>query len=164
MPIVNDKGFTGDDWHARGGRIFAGEEFEDAAEVPKSARGLVLKAGERAEALAPYLAQVSLIAVAFEGAVDGRFFSLARRLRALGFEGRLRARGPILPDQYAYARACGFDEVEISEEQAGRQPERQWLAAARSISLGYQKGYGTFGGEGSILEQRRHHRPNRLAG
>lgn len=72
----------------------------------------------------------SLIAIDFPSTVDGRGFSLARRLRALGYEGRLRATGKLIADQYAMARRVGFDEVEIGPELAARQPQEQWLARA----------------------------------
>jgi uncharacterized protein (DUF934 family) len=48
----------------------------------------------------------------------------------MGFKGRLRARGHVLADQYAMARRVGFDEVEISDDLATRQPADQWLARA----------------------------------
>jgi uncharacterized protein (DUF934 family) len=71
-----------------------------------------------------------LIRIAFAAFSDGRGFTLARRLRQDGYVGRLRAAGPLLADQYAMARRSGFDEVEIDEALARRQPEHQWLARA----------------------------------
>ena len=59
--------------------------------------------------------------------VDGRGFTLARHLRLIGFTGRLRAAGHVLADQYTMARRSGFDEIEISDDLAARQPEDQWL-------------------------------------
>ena len=70
----------------------------------------------------------ALIAIDFPAMTDGRGFTLARRLRALGYQGRLRATGKLIADQYAMARRVGFDEVEIGPELAARQPEQQWLA------------------------------------
>lgn len=72
----------------------------------------------------------AVIAIDFPATGDGRGFSLARRLRALGFEGRLRATGKLIADQYAMARRVGFDEVGIAPEIAERQPQEQWLARA----------------------------------
>ena len=80
-------------------------------------------------ALAPRLAGVEAIRIAFPKFADGRGFTLARRLRDLGFSGRLRARG-LIADQYAMARRSGFDEVEIDAALAARQPQDQWLARA----------------------------------
>lgn len=73
---------------------------------------------------------VSLIRVAFPSSADGRGFTLARHLRARGYAGRLRAKGHVLADQYAMARRCGFDEVEISDDLAARQPADQWTFRA----------------------------------
>jgi uncharacterized protein (DUF934 family) len=56
----------------------------------------------------------------------------------LGFTGRLRAAGHVIADQYAMARRSGFDEVEISDELAERQPEEQWLARADWQAHHYQ--------------------------
>ena len=52
--------------------------------------------------------------------------TLARRLRQMGYQGRLRARGHVIADQYAMARRSGFDEVEIDADLAARQPADQW--------------------------------------
>jgi uncharacterized protein (DUF934 family) len=59
-------------------------------------------------------------------------------LRRHGFEGRLRATGHILPDQYAHARRCGVTEIAITREQAARQPEDQWLSQVSRIDVTYQ--------------------------
>lgn len=75
-------------------------------------------------------AGIGLIRIAFPAFSDGRGFTLARQLRAHGYAGRLRAWGHVLPDQYAMARRSGFDEVEISDEQAARQPQAHWLRRA----------------------------------
>jgi uncharacterized protein (DUF934 family) len=73
---------------------------------------------------------LSLIAIDFPAFTDGRGFTLARRLRELGYQGRLRATGKLIADQYAMARRVGFDEVQIGPDLAVRQPEEQWLARA----------------------------------
>jgi uncharacterized protein (DUF934 family) len=52
--------------------------------------------------------------------------------------GRLRARGQIISDQYAMARRAGFDEVEIDDALATRQPEPEWLARANWRAHDYQ--------------------------
>ena len=70
------------------------------------------------------------IRIAFASFADGRGFTLARRLRQMGFAGHLRASGHVLADQYAMARRSGFDEVEIDAALAARQPEDQWRARA----------------------------------
>ncbi|MBN8292685.1 DUF934 domain-containing protein [Rhodobacter sp. NTK016B] len=73
---------------------------------------------------------ITAIRVAFPSFADGRGFTLAARLRRAGFTGRLRAVGHVIADQYAMARRAGFDEVEISDDLAERQPQDQWLSRA----------------------------------
>ena len=84
------------------------------------------------------LSGVQMIRVDFPTSADGRGFTIARQLRLHGFKGRLRARGHVLADQYAMARRAGFDEVEIDEALAARQPERQWLFRANWRENDYQ--------------------------
>ena len=78
----------------------------------------------------PYLTQLTLIRVAFPAFNDGRSFTIARRLRMAGYTGTLRAVGPIIADQYPMARRVGFDDVEIPDDIAARQPQAQWLFRA----------------------------------
>jgi uncharacterized protein (DUF934 family) len=85
---------------------------------------------DRPEALIPYLADLKLIRVAFPAFNDGRAFTVARRLRTLGYKGHLRALGPVIADQYPMARRVGFDDVEIPDELAARQPQAQWIFRA----------------------------------
>jgi len=70
--------------------------------------------------------RIHTIRIEFPSSADGRGFSLARQLRNLGYEGRIRAQGPLISDQFRYALSCGFDEVEIDNEMAERQPESHW--------------------------------------
>ncbi len=91
------------------------------------------------EELASFFDQIALIRIPFPTHVDGRGFTLARRLRLLGYKGRLRAFGHVLADQYAMARRCGFDEVEINDELAKRQPENQWSLGDDWRLLDYQE-------------------------
>lgn len=113
--------------------------------------GLSLPNDVPLSAAEPYLRSVDLIAVAFPAFSDGRGLSVARRLRRAGFTGTLRARGPLIVDQFAEALACGFDEVELPEASASRQPAEQWVEAKDSITAHYQTGYGE---TRSILQQR----------
>ena len=82
------------------------------------------------KALLPYLGALTLIRIAFPAFSDGRAFTIARRLRVLGYTGTLRALGPVIADQYAMARRVGFDEVEIPDDLAARQPQAQWQSRA----------------------------------
>ncbi|WP_347717248.1 DUF934 domain-containing protein [Sphingomonas sp.] len=85
----------------------------------------------------PTQAGIDLIAVAFPKFGDGRGFSIGHALREQGFSGTLRVSGALLPDQFAFALQCGFDEVEIDAERLARQPVEQWLAALGDVTLSY---------------------------
>ena len=65
--------------------------------------------------LAPWLERLALVRVAFPAMGDGRGFSIARQLRAMGYAGRLRAAGPLVADQFRVGRRVGFDEVELPD-------------------------------------------------
>ncbi len=94
------------------------------------------------EALAPHVESLALIAIDFPVFSDGRGFSLAKLLRNRGYRGVLRAFGPLIADQYRQALACGFDEIEIPDSLAQRQPEAVWRAAAAAAAGPlYQQGY-----------------------
>lgn len=130
MPIVTDQGFqpnaVADSHFATPDAIESG-----GGDAPYAVR-LANDADPRS--LAPYFGATDLIVVEFPKFDDGRGFSVARNLRALGYAGRLRAKGHIIADQYPMARACGFDEVEIDDLLAARQPEAHWLAAKSAAS------------------------------
>ena len=90
---------------------------------------VVLAPDTKLEELVDHLHR-DLVAIDFPSMTDGRGFSLARRLRELGYKGRLRAAGRLIADQYAMARRVGFDEVEVAPSIAARQPAEQWIARA----------------------------------
>lgn len=113
--IVTDNGFGADDWTAG---------YAALSDAPAPAIDLTSDA-DPAE-LDGHLEGISLIRVDFPSFSDGRGFTIGRRLRLMGFAGRLRAKGHVLADQYAMARRAGFDEIEISEDLAARQPSSQW--------------------------------------
>ncbi len=129
--IVTDTGFSPDDWIA-GFASLAG--FDEAN--PGSALDLVNT--DDPARLSNRLASIALIRIAFPAFSDGRGFTLARRLRAMGYTGRLRAAGPVIADQYAMFRRTGFDEVEIPDEIASRQPADQWQFRANWCAHDYQ--------------------------
>ncbi len=128
--IVTDTGFGPDDFEPL---------VRPLAEIDLLQQGDGIEIGPADDpgALTSVLGQVGLVRVRFGAFNDGRGFTHARDLRALGYTGRLRAIGPIA-DQYAMARRSGFDEVEIDDALALRQPEDQWLARADWRSHDYQ--------------------------
>ncbi|WP_422074353.1 DUF934 domain-containing protein [Tranquillimonas rosea] len=131
--IVTDTGFGADDWQA--GYIplqdFPGDEAGQAlsVDVPSDADPTDLEGR---------LDGIEMIRVDFPSFADGRGFTVAARLRRMGYAGRLRAKGHVIADQYAMARRSGFDEVEIDDDLAARQPEDQWLRRAQWKANHYQ--------------------------
>jgi uncharacterized protein (DUF934 family) len=89
-------------------------------------------------AVQPYLPALTLIRVAFPAFNDGRAFTIARRLRMMGYTGTLHAVGPVIADQYAMIRRVGFDAVEIPDDLAARQPQDQWQFRANWTEHDYQ--------------------------
>lgn len=125
--IVTDAGFNSDDWTD-------GFQAWDDTNITRFERdgGYAIDMPNTAdpETLVPFFKDAAMIRIAFPNSADGRGFTLARTLRLLGYTGRLRANGHVLADQYAMARRSGFDEVEISNDLASRQPQEQWQARA----------------------------------
>ncbi len=133
MPIVNDSGFrTEDDPDYM--------SCDDALATDATELAVLLPNDDCVETLAPALDRIAMITVDFPNFADGRGFSLGMRLRASGYKGVLRAKGHVISDQYQFARACGFDEVEIDDALAARQPEEHWLKAAKDAHALYKRG------------------------
>jgi uncharacterized protein (DUF934 family) len=118
--IVTDNGFAPDDWP---------HGFAPLGTLT-DARGLDLPPETDPAALAGRLDGIALVRVTFPSCADGRGFTIARQLRGTGYRCRLRAAGHVIADQYAMIRRAGFDEVEIDDALARRQPEADWLASA----------------------------------
>ncbi len=129
--IVTDQGFAPDTWD-RG--------FTALADLPANDTPCCIDVPSDADPslLSNRLSEIDMIRVDFPSSADGRGFTIARRLRLMGFTGRLRARGHVIADQYAMARRSGFDEVEIDDALATRQPEDQWLFRANWKAHDYQ--------------------------
>lgn len=125
--LINDSGFVADDWTH--GFCTSGAANDCLA--------LDLPSDTQPEAV-DLTTGLQMIRIDFPSSADGRGFSIASALRLRGYTGRLRAHGHVLADQYAMARRAGFDEVEVSEEIAARQPTDQWLFRANWQAHNYQ--------------------------
>ena len=121
--LVTEAGFGSDDWP---GEILPFDVFWSGQDLPEEGLAVEFPNDRDPADLAPWLDRLALIRVAFPASSDGRGFSIGRQLRAMGYDGRLRAAGPLIADQFRYARRVGFDEVELPEAVADRQPEPQW--------------------------------------
>lgn len=131
MPvIVRDSAFHADDLEtdtANGSFVWVDLDTLERAVPDGHARlGLRLENAVDPARLKPHFDRLETIAISFPSFADGRGFSQARWLRRLGFEGRLRARGHVIADQYRHALRCGFDEIEIDDTLAERQGAHLW--------------------------------------
>ena len=79
--------------------------------------GIQLNSDESLDEITDDILYFSLIQFNFLSFKDGRPFSIAKNLRKkLNFKNEIRASGHILPDQYVFLIRCGFDTVEIEDE------------------------------------------------
>lgn len=116
--IVSDFGFSPLD------NVINYEVYDKASETSKA---IDLPSDADLNLFVYDLNQLKIIRIDFPSFADGRGFTLAKLVRIRGFKGHLRAKGHIISDQYAMARRSGFDDVEISQDLADRQPETEWL-------------------------------------
>ncbi len=127
--IVTGNGISGDDWADRD--VFAFDCFWNGQELPEEPLAVAFPNDREAADLVPWLDRIGLIVVDFPAFSDGRGFSVARRLRELGYRGRLRASGPLVSDQLRAALKVGFDEVAVAPSVAARQPASHWKVGAQ---------------------------------
>ena len=122
-----------------GAVVVPAERLEEAlAKGPGLRAGVTLPNDSPLEPIAPHFDRLELVRIVFPSFSDGRGFSLARRVRAAGYAGQLRAAGPVIADQFGHLLGCGYDEVEVADSVAARQPAEQWMAALRRITRFYQ--------------------------
>jgi uncharacterized protein (DUF934 family) len=85
--------------------------------------------------LAPFLAQLSLIALEFPVFRDGRAYTQARQLRERhGFKGEIRATGDVLRDQFLFMVRAGFDAFEVRKDADAE----AFAQALHEFTLSYQ--------------------------
>ena len=125
--IVTDKGFSPETW----------TEGFTALGAANDAEALDISADTQPDDI-PICSGLKMVRIYFPSSADGRGFTIARALRLRGYQGRLRARGHVLADQYAMARRSGFDEIEINDDLAARQPQDQWRFRANWQDHDYQ--------------------------
>lgn len=134
--IITRAGFAPDTWPANG-IVLDFDAYWTGQDLPiDEPLGVRFAPDADPADLRPWLRRVSLVVIPFGSSADGRGFSLARRLRQLGYTGVIRAEGHILVDQFRAALRVGIDEIAISDDQATRNPEPQWLAVTHDP--GYQ--------------------------
>jgi uncharacterized protein (DUF934 family) len=122
--LVTEAGLGPDDWAGR--EFLSFDVLWSGQDLPEEELAIDFPNDRDPIDLAPWLDRLALIRVAFPGMSDGRGFSIARRLRSMGYAGRLRAAGPLIPDQFRAARRVGYDEVELPDGLVERQGEGYW--------------------------------------
>lgn len=153
MPLIDETGLVTDRWTriavdeplptaaAGTDRIIvdAARYHEAAAQQPDGQIGVDIGASlDDGLAAIAHSQAPALISIAFAKMGDGRGFSIARMLREAGYQGRLRACGPLIADQLSFALNSGFNEIETTEHIAKRQPGSQWRSAWAAYTAAYQ--------------------------
>jgi uncharacterized protein (DUF934 family) len=130
--IIRDQDIVHDEWiylgdqqdpprHASSLLLSVRRFLEEANALIDSGHrvGVRLEAQHTGRELGHTQSRAELIAVDFPKFTDGRGYTIAQRLRTqLGWSGRLRAVGDVLPDQAFYLRRCGFDELDVRADKS----------------------------------------------
>jgi len=89
------------------------------------------------------LHRIAQIVVRFPSSADGRGFSMAAALRErLGYEGKVFARGQLIPDQLSLAFQCGFDAVIVDSAQWSCYGKASWVKGLNpDISRSYMQSH-----------------------
>ena len=92
--------------------------------------GIRLKSDQPPALIADDLDRFAVVALEFPVFRDGRAYSYARLLRErYGYRGEVRAVGEVLRDQFLFMVRCGFDAIEVRDENAAG----QWREAVSEI-------------------------------
>ena len=96
------------------------EERRDiVAHVERTGRllGVRLATDSDPACLAEDVERFALIVIEIASAADGRFFSIATRVREhLRYRGELRVTGDVAPDQLTFMHRCGINAFELGED------------------------------------------------
>jgi len=152
MPDIlhfRDGAFVADQRHLAPADGDAAAAFDDAI-VPlaiwrrNADAGLVLPAvwvapSEDFSVLRPWAAALTLVALEFPKAADGRAYSIASILRSqFGFRGELRAVGDVQIDQLFFLRRVGFDSAQLPPKWTNEATLPAIRAALGTFSERYQ--------------------------
>ena len=147
MPLLRDGALVDDPWVTvddgtqlpmDGPAIVSLERWQahrDALLGRNAALGIRLKSDQSPALIAGDLDRFAVVALEFPVFRDGRAYSYARLLRErYGYRGEVRAVGEVLRDQFLFMLRCGFDALEVKDENAAG----QWREAVSEISVVYQ--------------------------
>ncbi|MDD9932210.1 MAG: DUF934 domain-containing protein [Myxococcales bacterium] len=148
MATIRDGKIVEDTWQhvADGEAAPEGDVIVTLARLRQEGEALRARAGKLgvrvgsdaiADEIGDEVKDLALVAIEFPKYVDGRGYTIARKLRdRFKFEGELRAVGNVLRDQLFYMHRCGFDAYELQE---GKDAEGA-LEAFQEFSVTYQGG------------------------
>ena len=95
------------------------ERGQIVAHVERAGRSVGVRLGADTDpaSLADDVGRLALIVIEVPGSADGRFFSIAARVREhLGYRGELRVTGDVAPDQLSFMRRCGINAFELGDD------------------------------------------------
>ena len=96
-----------------------GQRDELLAHVERTGRLLGVRLGVDTDpaGLADDVGRFALIVIEVPSSADGRFFSIAARIREhLRYGGELRVTGDVAPDQLSFMHRCGIDACELGDD------------------------------------------------
>ena len=97
-------------WHEQRDEIVAHVERAGCSLGIRIANGVDLMR------LASDIDRFALVVINIQSASDGRFFSIAARLRErLNYRGEVRVTGDVAPDQLSFMHRCGINAFELGE-------------------------------------------------
>ncbi len=147
MPLLRDGALVDDPWVTvddgtalpmDGPAMISLERWQahrDALLGRNAPLGIRLKSDQSPALIADDLDRFAVVALEFPVFKDGRAYSYARLLRErYGYRGEVRAVGEVLRDQFLFMVRCGFDALEVKDENAAG----QWREAVSEISVVYQ--------------------------
>ncbi len=137
--IITNKGFSNDDWIDRSVIEPTNILSDNLGEEQLKKTCLKLRNDFQVETLKSFLPYLNAISIEFPSEKDGRGFSLAKRLRQLGYLGTLRATGHVIVDQYRHAMQSGFNQIAIPTKLAKRMPEPYWQQQIDNFKPSYQE-------------------------
>jgi hypothetical protein len=115
--LVTDTGFAPE--RHRAGRRLSADEISRSGDRH-------LAHTDDPEALPGVWTELTLIRVAFPAFSDGRAFTIARRLRMMGYTGRVAGLGPVIADQYAMAAVWALTGPRSPTTSPPASPAEQW--------------------------------------
>ena len=133
MPLLNLQGEVIADSH---NNIIPFAEITDKSNL----QAVLIEGDSNLDALIPHLDDLQLIVISFPSFSDGRGFSQAHWLRRHNYQGELRAKGWLLPDQLRHLLQCGFSSIDLDDTIYQRHGTNAWQKPMM-VKPNYQRGY-----------------------